>query len=740
MLALTHWLRQFGRSTFHTFTGSQRVTSRVQELEPRLVPSLLGNQLFPANNPWNQQITNAPVAANSDTLVNSIGFSKGMHADFGNALYNGAYVGIPFNTVPGSQPKINVVIDAYADESDIQPIPIPTNAIIEGDPLPSAQNTSDRHLIVYDQDHNIVYETFNTHRPSEEPDHQWHADAEAVWDLTQNTFRPPGWTSADAAGLPILPGLARPDEVYDQGKITHALRFTVPKSDNAYIFPASHEAGSNNPAYPRMGERFRLKQSVDISGFPADDRVILQALKDYGMIVADNGSGWYVSGQPSSRWVDSDLAQLGQIPLSDFEAVDLTPVVTGISPSSGGTAGGAQVVISGLNFSGGAGQTQVLFGATPAAGFGINSDGSITATAPAHAAGTVDENVVSPYGTSATRAADQFTYTNHVVSLGSETFVLGLDNQVYAEKFDANDNPMGGYFLTSPGQVKTLTVGHDASGLALVFAIEMDDQVYVQKFNVNGDSTGGDSPTAPGRIQSLSVGWDAGGAPEAFVIGLDDQVWAQHFDASGDSVGGYFLTAVGQVKSLSVGRDAGGAPEAFVIGLDDQVWAQHFDRSGNSVGGYFLTAAGRVESLSVGSDAGNHPEVFVIGLDNQVWAQQFDAAGNSRGGYALTTVGEVKSLSVGRDPNGDPEVFVLGLDDQLWAQKFDANGDSTGGYSLTTTGRVKALSVAHDAANDLVIFAIGLDDQVYAQRFNAAGNSIGPYGFTTGGRVLSVSS
>src|SRR5437773_10680158 len=159
---------------------------RVELLEGRLVPTLLGNRLFPADNPWNEQISNAPVAGNSATLVNSIGAAASVHADFGT-VYAGALNGIPFNVVAGSQPRINVVIDAYADESDLQPVPIPANAVIEGDPLPSAQNTGDRHLIVYDKDNNIAYELGNAHKPSEMSDGQWHADAEAIWDMSKDS-------------------------------------------------------------------------------------------------------------------------------------------------------------------------------------------------------------------------------------------------------------------------------------------------------------------------------------------------------------------------------------------------------------------------------------------------------------------------------------------------------------------------------------------------------------------------
>jgi hypothetical protein len=703
-----------------------------------VVPSLLGNQLFPADNPWNQQITNAPVAANSDTLLGSIGLTRGLHPDFGNALYAGSLVGIPFNVVPGTQARIPIVIDAYASESDLQPIPIPANAVIEGDPLSGSQNTSDRHLLVYDKDNNIVYETWNTHRPSEEPDHQWHADSEAVWDLKQNTFRTPGFTSADAAGLPILPGLVRPDEVLDQGRIDHALRFTVPRSRNAYIYPASHEAGSNDATLPRMGERFRLKQSFDISGFSPANQVILQALKDYGLIVADNGSGWYISGEPSSRWDDNDLHQLGLVHGSDFEALDLTPVVSGLSQTSGSTGGGTVVTITGLNFSGGAGQTQVFFGTTPASSLVINGDGSITATAPPHAPGTVDVTVQSPYGTSVTGPADEFTYTEITVTVLPLLFVIGLDGQVYVQKLDGSGSAVGSYFLAAPGQVKAFTAGHDGSGNPELFVVGLDDNVYALKTDGNGNPVGGYARTAAGRVKALTVGSDAGGDPEVFVIGLDDQVYDQKFDASGTSTGGYRLTSGGQVKTLSVGSDASAHPETFVIGLDDQVYSLKFDARGDAVGGYALTAGGRVKAVSTGHDASGHPEVFVIGLDDQVYAQKFDASGNSTGGYFLTAAGRVLALNVASTAGGPPELFVIGLDNQVYAAKFDANGTPASGYALTAGGRIKSLAMDHDTSGDAELFVIGLDDQVYDQKFDAGGNSTGGYAFTAGGRVQAV--
>jgi hypothetical protein len=392
-------------------TGSQR--PHLEALEGRALPSTF----FPADNPWNQDISNAPVAANSAALVAGIGPTRQLHPDFGT-VYAGSYWGIPYKVVSGSQPPIPVVIDAYRDESDVQPVPLPDNAndpssgVIEGDPLPSAQNNGDRHALIYDQDNQILYELFNAHRPSETADGRWHADSEAVWQTSLDWFRPPGWTSADAAGLPIVPGLVNYDEVR-AGVIDHALRFTVQHTRRAYVFPASHYASSNtDPNVPRMGERFRLRADVDISRFSPANQVILTALKRYGMIVADNGSNWFLSGAPDPRWNDDDVDRLKMVLGGSFEAVDLTPAVQGLDVSSGPSAGGTNVVLSGYNFSGGAGLTQVSFGDTPAASFQILSDTQLLATAPAHAAGVVDVRVSSGYGTSAVVAADQFTFVD----------------------------------------------------------------------------------------------------------------------------------------------------------------------------------------------------------------------------------------------------------------------------------------------------------------------------------------
>src|SRR4051812_6040820 len=242
--------------------------------------TLLGSNLFPADNPWNQNISQALVATNSAAIISRIGNSR-FHPDFGqdyragNPLY-----GIPYNVVHGnSTPKIHVVIDAYADQSDIQNAPVPTNAVIEGDmdnaPTVGLDTRGDSHLLIWDEDNNITYEFYRASKPSENTDGQWHADSETIWDMKTNSFRTLGWTSGDAAGLPIQPGLARPDEGLPvaqggQGIIKHALRFTLPNSVilNQYLYPASHTANPGNTtraSQPPMGARFRLKASVDIS-------------------------------------------------------------------------------------------------------------------------------------------------------------------------------------------------------------------------------------------------------------------------------------------------------------------------------------------------------------------------------------------------------------------------------------------------------------------------------------------
>ena len=389
---------------------------------PSASASLLSSNLFPADNPWNQNISQAPAATNSAAIISKIGNGR-FHPDFGQDYRsgNGLY-GIPYNVVHGnSTPKIPVVIDAYADQSDIQNCPVPANAVIEGDmdngPTVGVDVRGDSHLLVWDEDSNILYEFYRASRPSENADGQWHADNESIWDTKANSFRPLGWTSADAAGLPILPGLARPDEGLPasqggQGIIRHALRFTLPNAIilNQYLYPASHTAnpGNNNRSnQPPMGARFRLKSSVNISAMNPQSRVIAQALKDYGLIVADNGSAFFMTGASyapdpnnnfSLTWDDNDIQDtlhgLKSLWFTNFEVVDLTPAVTNVSPTQG--AAGASVTISGRNFSGAAGRLSVWFGSNQVSTTATD-DAHVTTIAPA-GSGTVDVRVQSGLG------------------------------------------------------------------------------------------------------------------------------------------------------------------------------------------------------------------------------------------------------------------------------------------------------------------------------------------------------
>lgn len=281
--------------------------------------SIAGKQVFPADNPWNTDISSQPVDPNSDNLIASIGLSTGLHADFGT-VWNGAPNGIPYVVVSGAQPLVPVSFD-YAGESDPGPYPVPANVPIEGGP----SGTGDRHVLIIDKDHWKLYELFAATPQGS----GWHAGSGAVFDLSSDVLRPAGWTSADAAGLPIFPGLVRYDEAVVQGAIHHALRFTVVHSRHAYVAPARHYASSLTDAnLPPMGMRVRLKAGFDITPFPHEVQVILTALKKYGMFVADNGASWFVSGAPDPRWNDDDLHTLGQVKGSDFEVVRMGPLTT----------------------------------------------------------------------------------------------------------------------------------------------------------------------------------------------------------------------------------------------------------------------------------------------------------------------------------------------------------------------------------------------------------------------------
>ena len=295
--------------------------------------SLNGFVPFPASSLWNTDISAAPVDSNSDNIINFIGSTVTLHPDFGAGTYQKQTIGIPYQVVSGAQAKVAISLGAYASESDPGPMPIPSNALIEGYPKPGS---GDRHVLVLEKDGCWLYELFHAYLNK---NGNWSADSAAAWDMTVSEQRPYTWTSADAAGLPIFPGLARYDEVA-AGTINHALRFTAPTTQQAFVLPATHWASSvTNSSAPPMGTRLRLKASFDISRFPADDQVILTGLKKYGMILADNGSAIFISGTTDNRWNNSDLNLLKSITASNFEVVSMgtiyTPanVPTGPSPA-----------------------------------------------------------------------------------------------------------------------------------------------------------------------------------------------------------------------------------------------------------------------------------------------------------------------------------------------------------------------------------------------------------------------
>ncbi len=278
--------------------------------------SLGGKRAFPDDNWWNRDVSRDPVDPNSDRLIASIGLDRPLHPDFGQSPGSG----IPYVVVPGNQPKVPVRFQ-YGGESDPGPYPIPADAPIEGGP----RARGDRHVLVIDRDNWMLYELY-----AASPEARgWRAGSGAIFDLNSNRLRPAGWTSSDAAGLPVFPGLVRYDEVVEQKAIRHALRFTVRRTRRAFVTPARHFASrSNSPNLPPMGMRVRLKADFDISPFPPEVRVILTALKTYGMFLADNGSDWFITGTPHPKWDDDTLHTIKRVKGRSFEVVKMGPLVT----------------------------------------------------------------------------------------------------------------------------------------------------------------------------------------------------------------------------------------------------------------------------------------------------------------------------------------------------------------------------------------------------------------------------
>jgi hypothetical protein len=697
------------------------------ELEGRDLLTFYGNQLFPLDNPWNQVVTGAPVAANSDAIISRIvnrhinpttglPVPPGLHPDFGNPLADLALYGIPVNVVDGSTPAVPVLISpsGYGDESDLVPVPIPANAVIEGDNFngpsdPTRPNTrGDSHLIVYDKTANVVYELVSAARPNEtkypyggtKPAGVWGAYGEAVWDLNTNTFRTAGWTSADAAGLPILTGLVRPDDALPvagggQGVIDHAIRVTVAETMSAFVYPASHQAGDGFDAdLPRMGERFRLKAGFVIPGAWAPEvRAVAQAMKDYGLVVADNGSDMFFQGTPSNSWNMSAMLQLGQVKVTDFEVIDLTPVVTSLSITSGPAGGGMAVTITGKNFSGAAGQLHVLFGGAEAAGVTILSDTQVVAVAPPHAAGQVDVRVRSGatvpdadgnptffgYGTSVVVPADRFTFTSPPSppsggggggegssggsSSGRPTGLVGFRQFVVAA--DAGGSPVA--------------VGYNADGSARFSSPVFDPAFAGGVRTATADFTGdgvadvvvGTGPGVPARVMVLDGVTRATFFDGPVLDGFTGGLFVAAGDLTGDGVADVVATPdLGGGPRVVVIRGGDFAVAASFFGIDDPLF-----RGGARAAVGDLTGDGRVD-LVIAAGFGGGPRVAgfdgttVLGgapvklfndlfvfedvLRNGVYAAVGDTDGDGFG-----------DLIAGAGPGGGPRVLTLSGRDLL---------------------------------------------------------------------------
>ncbi len=514
-LRLLRALRQIPPRSFRRSakTRGHRLARQIESLEPRVVLSLQGWQLFPADSAWNQNISNAPVAANSAAIISHIGSSIALHPDWGDdnpANGDSPLYGIPINIVHGnSTPTVSVVIDNYPDESDIEPVPIPANAVLEGDyqngpnlngggygENGNPNQRGDSHLIVFDEDNDIAYELYGVSRPNDptlfpnnddveltKTDTAWHAAQETVWNMKTDEFRTLGATSADAAGLSILAGLARPDEGLPvsqggQGAIDHALRLTLPSQDvlPQYTYPASHMVNESlgSTKLP-LGARLRLQNTPAvnkiINAMPAESQIVAHAMQQYGLILADIGSPMYVTGtsaiidnvdSPNTDLVwntDGDIFAnngLKTLTAGDFDVVSLTPQVTSISASKG--AVGGTLTIKGLNFSGAAGRLSVFFGSTQVNpnSLTIVSDSQINVVIPAGAgsvhitvqsginSGNSSANFTSPifgYGVSTATSADLFTYINPpVASADSYTATAGTTLSVTAPGVLANDS------------------------------------------------------------------------------------------------------------------------------------------------------------------------------------------------------------------------------------------------------------------------------------------------------------
>jgi hypothetical protein len=326
------WTGLSARRRSVTFIVQLLALSILTHMAEAANPTIAGCPVFPADNIWNARVDQLQVDPKSASYIASIGIDQPLKTDSGSGLYEGAPIGIPFVVVPMQQPKVAIQFQefdgeaAIPDESDAGPFPVPADAPIEG----GAQSRDDRHVLVVQQGSCTLYELYKAVPLA---DGNWAAVGSAKFDLEGHELRPDGWTSADAAGLPIFPGLIRYEEIA-AGEIRHALRFTAPRTRQAYVWPARHQASAKTDEnLPPLGQRFRLRADFDIARFSPTNQIILKALKTYGMMLADNGSSWFLSGAPNALWNNDELRELLDIKGADFEAVDVSPLMG--TPDSG---------------------------------------------------------------------------------------------------------------------------------------------------------------------------------------------------------------------------------------------------------------------------------------------------------------------------------------------------------------------------------------------------------------------
>lgn len=443
-------------------------------------PSIGGCPILPANNIWNVPVNTMPVHAKSATFVTTIGATARTHMDFGSGLYLGRPIGIPFVTVNGSQSKVPITF-TYADESDPGPYPLPSDVPIEGG---VAFPDGDRHALVLDTSACKLYEVYRAFQASP---NVWQGDAGSVFDLNSNALRTDSWTSADAAGLPILPGLLRYDEV-NSGEITHALRFTAPQTLNTYVWPARHQASNlTGSQYPPMGQRFRLRANypeTKVPPFSPHALTIIHALKKYGMMLADNGSRWYISGAPDDRWDNDVLHQLDIIVGSDYEAIDVSSLQ--VSANSGQAAVGTFSVSGTVN-----GPSGALAGVSLCAGPDVtcsNSVGLFTCSVPYGFSGRIYPRLANTIFSPATTLSGVTADVTNLVVVGRQPATCDLDADLNLSVNAMTDGILAlRWMLGTTGNAATK--GAIGASPGRTDAANIATHLNAQRLDIDGDSS-----------------------------------------------------------------------------------------------------------------------------------------------------------------------------------------------------------------------------------------------------------